>query len=289
MTHVLTGAAAAPAHPIVRTVTVGDLIDSLRAGWSDFSAMPSHAIFLCVIYPVVGIVLAQLIFGYAMLPFLFPLAAGFALIGPIAALGLYELSRRREAGLETEASHALDVLYSPSIGAIGALGFLLLLIFFTWLGVAHAIYVNSFGYAMPASFSSFVSDVLTTKAGWTLIVLGNGVGFLFAVLVLVIGAISFPLLLDRDVGAAVAVETSVEVVLRNPVTMAIWGLIVAGLLVAGSIPFFIGLAVVLPVLGHATWHLYRKAIDPGDSPGATFREPSHRKRYAADFPASLFK
>ncbi len=155
MTHVLTGAqeatSAAPSQPIIRDITYYDLREALRLGWDDFTAMPSHAIFLCIIYPVVGIVLAQFILGYAVVPFLYPLAAGFALLGPIAALGLYELSRRREAGLEASAADALDVLHSPSIGAIAALGVLMLLIFGLWIAVANAIYVANFGYAMPAS------------------------------------------------------------------------------------------------------------------------------------------
>jgi uncharacterized membrane protein len=287
MTHVLTG--AAPATPTIRDIGFPDLKDALRLAWEDFSAMPSHAIFLCILYPVVGIVMAQLILGYAILPFLFPLAAGFALIGPIAALGLYELSRRREAGLEASAADALDVLHSPSVGAIAALGVLMLLLFGLWIAVANAIYTANFGYAMPVSLSQFVHDLFATRAGWNLIVIGNLAGFLFAALVLVIGAVSFPLLLDCEVGAAVALSTSVKLFLRNPVTMALWGLIVAVLLLAGSLPLFIGLAVVLPVLGHATWHLYRKAIDTSGCPRATFRDATRPRRYAADFPASLFR
>ncbi|MDI3468788.1 MAG: hypothetical protein OJF62_000851 [Pseudolabrys sp.] len=286
--HILVGAAAAP-QPVIRTIGTGDLKAALRDGWQDFAAMPSHAIFLAIIYPIVGIVLLQLTFGYAILPFLFPLAAGFALIGPIAALGLYELSRRREAGLDTSAGHALDVLHSPSIGAIAALGCLLVAIFVAWLALAHAIYIANFGYAMPASFDAFVSDLLTTNAGWTLIVVGNIVGFVFAVVALTLSVVSFPLLLDREVGAATALTTSLRLVAKNPRTMALWGLIVAVLLLIGSIPAFLGLAVVIPVLGHTTWHLYRRAIDAGDSPKAEFREPRREKRYAADFPASLFK
>lgn len=286
--HILVGAAVAP-QPVVRTIGMSDLTAALRQGWHDFTSMPSHAVFLVIIYPIVGIVLVQLTFGYAILPFLFPLAAGFALIGPIAALGLYELSRRREAGLETSASNAFDVLHSPSIGAIAALGCLLVAIFVAWIAIAHAIYIANFGYAMPTSFGRFVSDLLTTTAGWSLIVVGNAVGFLFAVVALTISAVSFPLLLDRDVGAAIALTTSLRLVAKNPATMAVWGLMVAALLLLGSIPLFIGLAVVIPVLGHATWHLYRRAIDAGVSPPAAFRESRRQKRYAADFPASLFK
>ena len=285
--HILVGATSA--QPAVRRIGLSELKDALRAGWDDFTAMPSHAIFLCIIYPVVGIVLAQLIFGFAILPFLFPLAAGFALIGPVAALGLYELSRRREAGLNTSASHALDVLHSPSIGAISALGLLLLAIFFVWIAVAQAIYVANFGYAMPNSVGQFASEVFTTAAGWRLIVIGNLVGLVFAIAAMMLSAITFPLLLDREVGAATALHTSMRLVRKNPVTMAAWGVIVAALLLLGSLPFFIGLAVAIPVLGHATWHLYRKAIDADGTPQATFRESQRTHRYAADFPAALFK
>src|SRR6476659_2904425 len=238
------------AQPVVRKIGLADLRDALAKGADDFYAMPTHAIFLCIIYPIVGFALARLAFGYSILPLLYPLVTGFALVGPLAALGLYELSRRREAGQQASAAHAFDVLESSSIGAIIALGLLLMGIFALWIAVANAIYVAEFGYATPASIGGFVRDVLTTKAGWSLIVLGNFIGFLFAVLVLAVSAISFPLLLDRDVGAAVALLTSLRAVARNPLTMAVWGLIVAIALFIGSLPFFLGLTVVVPILGH---------------------------------------
>jgi uncharacterized membrane protein len=264
------------------------LRDALSRGLDDFLAMPSHAVFLCVIYPLLGLFLISLASGYEMLPLAFPLAAGFALIGPFAAVGLYELSRRREAGLDTASSHAFDVLHSPSFGAILLLGLLLMAIFLIWLAVAEAIYVANFGYAAPASIGQFVTDVFTTPAGWRLIVVGTGVGFLFAVLVLTISAVSFPLLLDRDVGAAVALFTSIRLVVANPLTMALWGLIVAALLVLGTLPLFLGLTVVMPVLGHATWHLYRKAVEADAAPHPDYRPRERGPRYAADFPAALF-
>jgi uncharacterized membrane protein len=285
--HILTGAGDIPAAPAVRRIHPADLVDALRAGWNDFTAMPTHAVFLCAIYPAVGIGLAGLTLDFAIIPLLFPLAAGFALIGPLAAVGLYELSRRREAGVDSSAGHALDVLHSPSIGAIVALGVLLLVIFAAWIGIARAIYIENFGYAPPASVAAFAHDVLTTRAGWTLIVLGNGMGFLFAVVALAISVVSFPLLLDRDVGASVALLTSLRVVAANPLTMALWGLIVAALLVIGSLPLFVGLAVILPVLGHATWHLYRKAVEPDPNPHPEYEPQARGPRYAADFPAVL--
>jgi len=288
MSHVIVGAGEGPARLAVRTVRFADLKDALAKGLDDFSAMPSHAVFLCLIYPIAGLVLGRLAIGYDVLPLLFPLMAGFALIGPFAAIGLYEMSRRREQGLDISWRHILDVRHRPTFGAIVALGVLLMAIFLIWLAVAQAIYVATFGYLPAASMPDFLRQVLTTPAGWTLIVVGNGVGFLFAVLVLAISVISFPLLIDRDVGAAGAIVTSVRVVLANPVIMAAWGFIVAALLVIGSIPLLFGLAVVMPVLGHATWHLYRRAVEPNPgAPPELSPEPTGR-RYAAEFPASLF-
>lgn len=286
--HVLLGAQTSPTHVAVRRIGLTDLKDALSQGLADFYAMPTHAIFLCLIYPVIGLVAARAAFGYSVLPLIYPLATGFALVGPFAALGLYELSRRRELGLDVSVARSFDVLQSSSIGAIVALGFLLLMVFGIWMAVANAIYVATFGYAEPASLTQFASDVLTTRHGWALIALGNGVGLLFAALVLSIGVVSFPLLVDRDVGAAVALMASVQVVLKNPLTMAAWGLIVAALLFLGSLPFFLGLTVVVPVLGHATWHLYRRAVDAEISARPEIRPEPTTKRYAADFPANLF-
>jgi uncharacterized membrane protein len=286
--HILLGAGTNPAQLRIRRISIADLKDVLTRGVGDFLAMPTHAIFLCLIYPIAGLVLARLAFGYSILPLLYPMASGFALLGPLAALGLYELSRRREAALDVSATHAFDVVQSSSIGAIIALGALLFAILMIWVAIANAIYIANFGYAPPASIHQFAQDVLTTGPGWNLIIVGNGVGLLFAILVLTISVVSFPLLLDRDVGAAVALLTSIRAVARNPVTMAAWGLIVAVLLAIGTLPLFLGLIVVMPVLGHATWHLYRKVVEPEDSPPPTQHPQPKEPRYAADFPAVLF-
>jgi len=272
----------------IRTINTSNLMHALRLGWQDFKEMPSHALMLCAIYPVLGLVLARMVLGYSVLPLLFPLAAGFALIGPFAALGLYEMSRRRERGENASAWDAFTVLRSPSFGAMLGLGTLLLALFVTWVTTAQAIYVAAFGYAGATSASDFVHRVLTTPQGWWLIVVGCGAGFLFALAALCLSVVSFPLMLDRHAGAFEAIVTSLRVVARNPVPLAAWGLIVAALLVAGTIPFFLGLAVVIPLLGHATWHLYREtvAIAPDARPVTTPR--ARAPKPAADFPANLF-
>jgi uncharacterized membrane protein len=247
-------------HPHIRKIGVADLKDALIKGLGDFRAMPTHSVFLIVIYPVVGLVLLRATFGYDMLPVVFPLIAGFALLGPLAATGLYELSRRREQGL-SGSWDALNAFRLSNIGAIAILGAALMSIFLAWLGAAMAIYEATFGGMAPASFDEFVRRVFTTPSGWRLIIVGCGAGFLFAVTAFTISVVSFPMLVDRDVGAPSAVLTSIRAVLANPVTMALWGLFVAIALLIGSLPFLLGLAVVLPVLGHATWHLYRKLVE----------------------------
>jgi uncharacterized membrane protein len=286
--HIISGADRSAPLPVVRKIRPSDLRDALANGVDDFLAFPSHAVFLIAIYPLIGLVIAAFTLNYNLFPMLFPLAAGFALIGPLAAIGLYEMSRHREQDHNVSWMSSFSLVHSPSLGGIVALGVLLTFIFLLWLAVAQAIYVANFGYAPAFAIPDFIEQVFTTPAGWNLIILGNGIGFLFAVVVFAISAISFPLLLDRDVGAAAALLTSIRAVIANPVTMALWGLIVAGLLILGTLPFFLGLAVVLPVLGHSTWHLYRKVVQPAAS---TQHDVSSivpkRRHYAAQFPASL--
>jgi uncharacterized membrane protein len=178
------------------------------------------------------------------------------------------------------------VLRSPSFGAMLALGTLLLALFVTWVATAQAIYVAAFGYEAAAGIPDFARRVLTTPQGWWLIIAGCGVGFLFAVVALCVSVVSFPLMLDRHAGEAMV--TSLRAVAQNPLPMAVWGLIVAVLLVAGSLPAFLGLTIVIPLLGHATWHLYRKVIAPDPNPRPTQPRPPRERRSAADFPAALF-
>lgn len=260
--HVYAGATGALDFPGVRRISFSDLRVALRAGLDDFMENPTHLLFIGIIYPLVGVVLATWTSGANALPLLFPLASGFALIGPFAAIGLYEISRRREEGMAVSWRDAFAVRSSPALPSIAAVGILLFAVFIAWLLIAQGLYSQLIGPQPPATISAFLGEIFSTPQGWMLIVLGNLIGLIFAVVSLCTSIVAFPLLLDRDVGAYAAVQTSWRAAMTNPVEIAVWGLIVAVLLFIGSLPIFAGLAVVVPILGHATWHLYRRLIEP---------------------------
>ena len=169
----------------VRQITRDDLRDALDKGAHDFFQKPTHVVFLVAIYPVVALVLSRLTFGYEVLPILFPLAAGFALLGPVAAIGLYELSRRRELGQQPSWYHAFQVLRSPAIKSIIGLGLILAAVFVLWLAVAWGIFAATLG-DVPPSITGFLGAVFTTTEGWTMMIVGNLVGALFALVVLAV-------------------------------------------------------------------------------------------------------
>ena len=246
--------------PVVQKITVSDLWDSLKKGVADVGALRDDILFIGLIYPLAGLVLARLAFSYDLLPLVFPLASGFALIGPFAAVGLYEMSRRRERGEHVTWADSFGVLRSPALGSILLVGAILLALFGVWLAVAYQIYLMNLGHAAPQTIASFERSVFQTGGGWAMIAEGFGAGFLFAALAFAIGVVSFPLLLDRDVGMVTAVMTSLKAARDNLGVMIVWGLVVAGLLALGSLPALVGLIFVVPLLGHATWHLYRKLV-----------------------------
>lgn len=246
----------------IRDIDFSSLKKALSLGWADFLALRTDVVFIVLIYPVVGLLLAWFALNNQVLYLLFPLASGFALLGPVAAVGLYEMSRRREQGLETGWGDGFKIMTSPSIFPILVLGGFLAVIFLAWMTFAHALFSLTLGPKAPETAFSFLTDVFTTLPGWIMIFVGGAVGFVFAAIVLTITFVSFPLLVDRKVGVPTAVITSWNIAKRNPRTVATWGAIVVALLMVGVLTLFVGLIFVLPLLGHATWHLYRQAVAP---------------------------
>lgn len=257
-TGALGGTITAP--PKVRQITNDDVHRALRKGYADFARFRSDVMFLVLIYPVIGLCLAALAFHQALLPMLFPLGAGFVLLGPLAAIGLYELSRQAETRDDVGWRAAFSVLRARNIGPVLVMALYLLGLFLLWLLAAMQIYNWTLGPAVPDSTFDFAIAIFTTAQGWLMIGAGMATGFVFAALVLVISLTTLPMILDQRVGLPVAVMTSVHVARKSPTTVARWGLIVAGLMLLGSLPLFLGLVIVLPVLGHATWHIYRAAV-----------------------------
>ena len=252
--------------PAVRRIDMVDLRDALRRGWQDLTEQRTDVLFLGLIYPAVGLILARMALGIGVLPVIFPLAAGFALLGPFAGTGLYLISKRRGLGQEPSWRDAFGIFRLPNAGAIILAGLGLGAIFVLWLEVAAVLWRALFGDSVGDSVGAFLHAVFATPQGWALIAIGNAIGFVFALAVLVLSVMSFPLLVDRQTapGAAeqlsIAVGTSIRAMRVNTGPLLAWGLIVALALLAGSIPFFVGLIVVMPWLGHATWHLYRKVV-----------------------------
>lgn len=247
--------------PVVRPVAAPDIAEALVEGVRDFQALPLYGIAFGALYAAGGIVMMLCLTAFGMIYLVYPLAAGFALIGPFVAIGLYEVSRRRERGERVSFAAIWSAVRSR--GEIGWMAFVTLFVFVVWMYQVRLLIALLLGlHASFASLQEFITVVLTTNEGLLFLAIGNAVGAVLSLILFALTVVSFPLLLDRDIGALDAVVTSARAVTANPVTMALWGLIVAALLFLGSLPAFLGLTVVLPVLGHATWHLYRRIVAP---------------------------
>lgn len=238
-----------------------DLPEVLSCGLQDFLEKPSHYFFALLIYPVIGLALFLWASQGNAWHLIYPLLAGFALLGPVAALGLYEISRRRELGLEIEWQHWFSALRSPAFPTIAMLALWLLVLFFAWLLTAEWLYLSLFGSSSaPSGPLALLVDVIGTGSGWRLLILGHLIGFCFALTALGTTVVAFPLLLDQHVSLKTAVAVSLLATLKNPLPVLGWGVCVALILILGSLPALAGLIVALPVLGHTTWHLYRRLV-----------------------------
>lgn len=246
--------------PEIRRIGTQDLNWALAEGWKDFQAKRGDLLFLGLLYPIICGVAVALSFNEPLLPLLFPLVAGLSIAGPAVASGFYELARRREEGRDSSWWHFVDPLNGRSRWPLAALTLGLAVLFVAWLGVAYAIYDATFGASAPMQVGDVFGRLFTTAEGWRLIVLGNLAGGAFAIVTLIVAVVSFPMVVDQPVDAGTALRTSIKAVRENPREIFGWGVRVAGLLLLGLIPAAIGLAVVLPWLGYATWHLYTRLV-----------------------------
>ena len=252
----------------VRQIHMPDLRASLAEGWRDFEEKRGDILVVGFLYPLLGLIVAALALDDRFVPLAFPLCAGLSLLGPAVAVGFYELARRRERGEESDWGHFLDG-FRRNGASIALATLVLAAIFVLWLAAAWLLYTSAFGGGyMMWSFSQlnsvtlpdFLSHLFTTREGWSLILLGNLVGAGFAIVVLALSVVTFPMLVDRQVDVLTAFGVSLRAFAANWKSLLGWGVMVGALLVLGAIPAFIGLAVVLPVLGYATWHLYTRMV-----------------------------
>lgn len=233
---------------------------ALTEGFQDYRARPTHYFFTALIYPVAGLLALAFAVNLELLRFLFPIVAGFALVGPLAAAGVYELSRRLERGEPATWKGAFEAALGPSRGPVFRLGLVLLVIFLSWLYAADLLWTTVMGGVEPEGFGEFLTLVLTTPEGRTLIVVGNLVGALFAAAAFAVSVVSFQAIVDRGVSARAGVLTSLAAIGKNPVPMAVWAATIAIILMVASAPLLIGLIVALPVLAHASWRMYRRVV-----------------------------
>lgn len=246
--------------PAIRRLRSDDLRWALAAGWADYRERRGELLLFPLVYVVVGVLAALVAFRADLLPLLFPVAAGFALVGPIAAAGFHELARRREAGLDSGWNHFFDPLNGRSRWPLVGLTLMAGGLFLAWLWVALTLHGATLGHLGVGSPQDFLGRIFGTPEGRTLLVAGNALGFLFAMGALVMLTFSVPLVVDRGCDPVTAIMTSMRIFAASPGTVLAWGLMVAAILLLASIPLFVGLMVALPVLGYATWHLYTRAI-----------------------------
>ena len=247
--------------PVVRRITAADITEALGQGLRDFQAVPFYGLMFGGLYAGGGMVILLCLTAFGMVYLAYPLAAGFALIGPFVAIGLYEVSRRREAGQRISMGEIWSTVKSRS--EIGWMAFVTLFFFVIWMSQVRLLIALLIG--LNASFSSlkeFLTVVLTTNEGLWFLAIGNAVGAALSLILFSLTVVSFPLLLDRDVDFVTAMITSVRAVVTNPLPMIGWAAVIVVLLLVSALPYFLGLVVTLPVLGHATWHLYRRIVAP---------------------------
>jgi uncharacterized membrane protein len=245
--------------PEIAELDFSDLKVAFSKGLSDFRSAPVYGIVFSSIFTALGIVMYLQFVVWQSDISIVPLAAGFPLIGPFIAVGMYEVSRLIERGETISWLTVLQAIYAERKRQIPSIAFVVLFIFLIWVYMAHLVFALSFGLK-PLTNVMSSTDILLTQEGITMLLLGSVVGGFLSFVLFSITVIGIPLLVDREIDVVTAMITSFSLVLNNLVVMVAWGAIVGFLLVIAMIPMFIGLVIVLPVLGHATWHLYKLAI-----------------------------
>ncbi len=257
------GAAVAPAAsqmPAVNALTADDIRDALREGWSDFRRAPLFGLFFAAVYVAGGLLIVQSLFVWELPWMIYPVAIGFPLIGPFAAVGLYEVSRRLQTGEPLAWNEVISVIRQQSRRELTFMAFVVLFVFWIWMYQVRLLIALVLGRLSFATWESFTDTLFGTAQGWTFLAIGHIVGAVLALVLFTLTVVSIPLLLDRTVDFVTAMITSVKAVVASPTVMLGWGLIVTVALIAAMLPAFLGLLIVLPVLGHATWHIYKKAV-----------------------------
>ena len=246
----------------IRKIRLKDLWQSLREGTNDYSAKPHSIPLLILFYSLFALLFTLFAFGQQLRYLAFPMVAGLTLIGPIIATAFFEMSRQRERGVELGWRDSFRFIHTSSFAPILALSLVMMLLYIAWLYMAELIYFGMFGSTLPVSVTDFINQLFSTRHGGGLIFYGNFVGFLFAFAAMAFSVIAFPLALDKPVTSSTAMSVSIKAFTSNFYVLAVWGIVVVAILTLGAALFLIGLAVALPILGHATWHVYRKIIEP---------------------------
>lgn len=243
--------------PEIRDVPVATVPEVLRRGMRDFRRAPAFGLFFSGVYVLGGLVLWLVLAANGHEWWLIPFVAGFPLLAPFAAIGLFEVSRRLEAGAPLIWREVLGVVFAQKDRQLPSMAMVVLMMFMFWVFVAHTIFALFMGTRALTNITSSPEVLLTTAHGVSMLLVGLVVGAALAAVLFSITVIGLPLLLDREVDVVTAMITSVQAVLANPGTMLGWAMTIAVLLFAAMVPYFLGLLVVLPVLGHASWHMYR--------------------------------
>lgn len=257
----MTDTTQSPPTPELLEVTRADVFDALRGGLADFRKAPAFGLFFGAVFTAIGIVIFLQMFVWGTTYWVLPLAAGFPLIGPFAAVGLYEVSRRIEAGERLDWHEVLTVVAGERKRQIPSMAFVVLFFFLVWVYLAHLVFALTFGLKpLTNVLSSY--DFLFSAEGITMLAIGSAVGAVLAFLLFAVSAVSIPMFLDREIDVVSGMIASFQSVTGNLGAMLTWAAIIAVASVAAMVPLFLGMLFVFPVLGHASWHLYRKAVEP---------------------------